>query len=292
VSETPSDVIAQRIRQLREARGWTVAELAARCKDAGLPRLTATVLYKMESQRQNRAPRPVTVDELLILAFVLDIAPVHLIAGLDEDARLPVSPDWSVWASSARQWIRGFAPMAGGDKRRYEANVPPSEADAQWFMIQDATSYEQVVQALEGLKLFANFKQQQRPAIVAAIVTSPLGVLVGRRNDGTPPWTFIAGEQDAVKDENPADTAVREVKEETGLRIQAGELIGERIHPKTGRTMIYIAATPTHGTEIFVNDERELAEVRWVGLAEADELLPGMFGPVREHLARELSGEG
>ena len=127
--------------------------------------------------------------------------------------------------------------------------------------------------------------------VVAAIVTSPLGVLVGRRNDGKPPWTFIAGEQDAVKDENPADTAVREVKEETGLRVQVGDVIGERVHPKTHRRMIYLAAAPTHGNDVFVGDEDELAEVRWVGLAEAGELLPGMFEPVREHLAREL-GEG
>jgi 8-oxo-dGTP pyrophosphatase MutT (NUDIX family) len=127
--------------------------------------------------------------------------------------------------------------------------------------------------------------------VVAAIVTSDRGVLVGRRNDGTPPWTFIAGEQDAVKDENPADTAIREVKEETGLRIVAGEVIGARIHPKTHRRMIYMAGTPTHGTDVFVGDEDELAEVRWVSLAEADELLPGMFEPVRVHLAREL-GEG
>ena len=129
--------------------------------------------------------------------------------------------------------------------------------------------------------------------MVAAIVTSPLGVLIGRRNDGKPPWTFIAGEQDAVKDELPQDTAIREVKEETGMRIQAGDVIGERTHPKTGRRMIYIAATPTHGTEVFVGDEEELAEVRWVTLAEADELLPGMYEPVREHLARELgAGSG
>ena len=146
----------------------------------GLPRLTATVLYKLESQRQNRAPRPVAIDELLILAFVLDIAPVHLIAGLDDDAELPISPDWGISASGARQWIRGFAPVAGGDKKRYNANVPPSEDDAQWFVVRDVTSYEQVLQALEGLKQFVSLKQwqeqDQRPAIVAAIVTSPLGV--------------------------------------------------------------------------------------------------------------------
>ena len=134
-------------------------------------------------------------------------------------------------------------------------------------------------------------KQQgevQQP-IVAAIVTSDRGVLVGKRNDGKPPWTFIAGEQEPG--ERPEDTAIREVKEETTMRVVAGELIGERVHPKTGRTMIYLAAKPTHGTDVFVGDEDELAEVRWVGLAEADHLLPGMFEPVRDYLAREL-GDG
>ena len=55
--------------------------------------------------------------------------------------------------------------------------------------------------------------------------------------------------------------------------------------------MYYMAATPVHGTEVFVGDEAELAEVKWASLAEADELLPGMYEPVREHLKREL-GEG
>jgi 8-oxo-dGTP diphosphatase len=128
---------------------------------------------------------------------------------------------------------------------------------------------------------------ETRP-IVAAIVTSAKGVLVGKRVDGKPPWTFIAGEQDAVKDELPEDTAIREVKEETGLRIRADEVIGERVHPQTGRTMIYLAATPTHGTDVFVGDEAELAEVRWVSLAEANKLLPGMYEPVREYLAATI----
>jgi 8-oxo-dGTP diphosphatase len=131
-------------------------------------------------------------------------------------------------------------------------------------------------------------RQAEMQPVVAAIVTSPLGVLVGRRNDGKPPWTFIAGEVEPG--ERPEDAAVREVKEETGLLVRAGALIGERVHPKTGRTMVYMSAMPTHGTDVFVGDADELAEVRWVGLAEADELLPGMFGPVREHLARELGG--
>lgn len=125
-----------------------------------------------------------------------------------------------------------------------------------------------------------------RPDIVAVVVTSPLGVLVGRRNDGKPPWTFIAGEVEPG--ESPEDAAVREVKEETGCLISAGEVIGERVHPATGRHMIYITGHPTHGTDVFVGDEAELADVRWASLAEADELLPGMFGPVRDYLARTI----
>jgi len=129
----------------------------------------------------------------------------------------------------------------------------------------------------------------EKQPVVAAIVTSHLGVLVGKRNDGRPPWTFIAGEIEPG--ESQVDAAIREVKEETGLRVRAGhQEIGRRVHPKTQRTMVYLACTPAEGTDVFVGDEDELAEVRWVSLAEVDELMgqKNVYGPVWEHLARVL----
>ena len=39
-----------------------------------------------------------------------------------------------------------------------------------------------------------------RLPIAAAIVTSHLGVPVARRNDGKPPWTFVAGEIEPGED--------------------------------------------------------------------------------------------
>ena len=128
----------------------------------------------------------------------------------------------------------------------------------------------------------------QRQPIVAAIVTSRLGVLVTARKDGKPPWGFVTGEVEPG--ELAEDAAVREVKEETGLEVRAGQVIGERDHPVTSRHMIYMAAKPVRGTKTIVGDEAELAEVRWVSLTEAGELLPGMYEPVREYLAREIGG--
>lgn len=131
-------------------------------------------------------------------------------------------------------------------------------------------------------------RHAERPSVITAIVTSDRGVLIGHRHDGKPPWTFIAGEQEPG--ESPADTIIREVKEETGLEITAGEVLGERAHPATKQHMVYLAVRPaTDSLAVTVGDPDELSEVRQAGLAEAVELLPGMFEPVREHLDQSIS---
>lgn len=130
--------------------------------------------------------------------------------------------------------------------------------------------------------------QPEQPTVVAAIVTSDKGVLLGRRVDGSPPWTFPGG---ATEDgETPEQTAVRECREETGLAVTATHVIGDRIHPKTGRHMAYVACQPENGTDVIVGDPEELAEVVWRPLSELDELMPyGVFEPVGEHLKSVLA---
>ena len=124
--------------------------------------------------------------------------------------------------------------------------------------------------------------------VVAVIVTSSAGVLAVRRTDKKPLWTFPSGEIEPG--ETASDAAVRETKEETGLEVVAGRILGRRVHPQTGRQMIYLAARPARNTNaqsIFVGDEAELDEVRWLARTELDALMPGVYEPVLAFLDRD-----
>lgn len=102
------------------------------------------------------------------------------------------------------------------------------------------------------------------PAVAVAVVTSRLGVLVGRRRDGVPPWTFPGGKIEP--DELPEDAAVREVLEETGLRTRATRVIGERVHPWAGGQIFYVAAVPLSELDPVAaagNSARCAGSARW-----------------------------
>lgn len=130
---------------------------------------------------------------------------------------------------------------------------------------------------------------QQQPGIAAAIVAADKHVLMVRRriSEGQLSWQFPAGEIEAG--ESPEQAAVRETQEEVGLTVSAVKFLGERVHPKSGRDMSYTACTVVSGTA-YVADTVELAEVRWVALADIPEFVPyGLFGPVQAYLDRALT---
>jgi hypothetical protein len=127
--QTPSDVVAARVREVRGKRKLTIAGLAARCAALGAPDLTPQALYKLEGRRPGkRRPRPVTVDELLALAAALNAAPVHLLVPTDHSEGYQVTSTVSVSAGSARAWIRGILPLLPSDDGRdYWSEVPMDE---------------------------------------------------------------------------------------------------------------------------------------------------------------------
>jgi len=127
-----------------------------------------------------------------------------------------------------------------------------------------------------------------KPGISAAIIVEDGRVLMVRRavGEGELLWQFPAGAIEAG--ESPEQAAVRETLEETGLKVEAASLIGQRVHPKTGREMSYTACQVIGG-EAHVADAEELDAVAWVTLAEIPEKVPyGLFEPVQAYLDETL----
>lgn len=109
-----SETVGSRVRQVREGHRWSVEDVAARCAAAGAPQLTVHALYALESGRKEkgtgRRRRHITVDEFLVLAYVLGIHPVDLLvpASLISSAPYNIAPGVTTTAGRARNWIAGL----------------------------------------------------------------------------------------------------------------------------------------------------------------------------------------
>lgn len=125
--------------------------------------------------------------------------------------------------------------------------------------------------------------------IAAAVIPHAHRVLLIRRTspEAALLWSFPAGK--LHPGESPIEAAAREALEEAGVTVAPLRLLGERVHPATGRRMFYVACRLVSGTA-HAASPREVAEVRWVGLSELRELIPGgVFAPVREYLDEVLT---
>jgi 8-oxo-dGTP diphosphatase len=290
--------VMKNLKELRQARGLTYKELSDRLREIGrdIPTLGLS--------RIEKGARRVDADDLVAIAIVLSVNPSALLLPRDtrSDAEIRLADRMPVRARDAWDWADARLPVLDGevtwearaDFARYgrpswDAVVADEEAERNPAAIERALSstksdYRQRAAAFP----VEPDVDGQRP-IAVAIVASAGRVLVAERVDATPPWTFPGGE---VEPGDPAsETAVREIKEETGLDIRAVRIIGRRDHPRTGRHMIYVEAKPVRGTEVHVGDRAELATVDWVDLTAVLDLMPDMFGPVREYLAAELGNE-
>src|SRR5687767_10614537 len=95
-----SDAVAALVKQLRLRRDMRVKDLADRCRDLGAEQLTANVLTNIEVRR-----RGVSVDELLVLALALDVAPAYLLTPGDASTTIAVTASEAHPADAVEQWI-------------------------------------------------------------------------------------------------------------------------------------------------------------------------------------------
>ncbi len=126
----PVEAVASRLREVRKARGWSAQQVAARCAALGMPQLDRSTVANIENGRRQR----IGVDELLVLAFALGVAPVHLLVPLDE-RWYAVTPKHINASSRVRQWVRGNFAMTPlhdsglrqADRETYLSQQPEEE---------------------------------------------------------------------------------------------------------------------------------------------------------------------
>jgi 8-oxo-dGTP diphosphatase len=125
-------------------------------------------------------------------------------------------------------------------------------------------------------------------SVAAAVIVDGGQALLIRRavQEGRLSWQFPAGKVEPG--ESADEAAVREALEETGLAVRPTGLIGERIHPDTGRRMLYVACDVTGGTAYAASPD-EVAEMAWCDRAAIAEFIPyPLYAPVQRHLDDRL----
>ena len=121
----------------------------------------------------------------------------------------------------------------------------------------------------------------EQPHVALAVITSDRGVLVAKRRDNIPPWTFIGGE--FLPGETGEEALRRKVEHEAGLPVTSVRFIGRRLHPRTSRVVVYGHVEVGEG-EPVIGDPDDLAEVKWVSIDETRTLMGDMYSPVRQYL--------
>ncbi|MFD7529370.1 NUDIX hydrolase [Streptomyces sp. NPDC059849] len=125
-------------------------------------------------------------------------------------------------------------------------------------------------------------------AVAAAGVVQNGRVLLVRRRvaEGALSWQFPAGKIEP--EETPEEAAARETQEEAGLLVTSQSVLGQRVHPMTGREIHYVACRPVGG-EAAIASVDEVAGLAWAAHGEIPQYVPyGLFEPMQDCLDAAL----
>jgi transcriptional regulator with XRE-family HTH domain len=132
--ETMSDVVANRVQQLRKRRGWSARRLAEACAATGSPQLTESVIANIESGRRDehsRRRRDVTVDELIAFARALDVSVGLLLWSATAQAHPPFGPPQTLLALRTPDEQRDFLRQVEALLVRVRDSLMPLEQEGE-----------------------------------------------------------------------------------------------------------------------------------------------------------------
>jgi transcriptional regulator with XRE-family HTH domain len=121
------EAFAGQLKRIRTRHQWTQRQLADRLAELGYP-IDRPTLSKIE--RGGERARNVKLEEVVAIAYALDVSPWHLIAPYSMESRLRVVPKEEPFIPGvARTWLAGSWELPGQDARFFFTELPPERID-------------------------------------------------------------------------------------------------------------------------------------------------------------------
>lgn len=141
---TPEKILGEQLSNIRARQGWTAEQFADRVVELGGPRLDRATISRIEGGH-----RGVSLDEALILAAALGVAPVNLFVPMADTtypAPVQLTRAIQVGAQEFRNWVRGNSQLRGLDDKLFRTEV----ADSEWE--EQNTAYDLAIERVESTR--------------------------------------------------------------------------------------------------------------------------------------------
>lgn len=165
-------MLAARVKDIRERKGWSAQRLADRCEELGAEYLNRSVIANIESGRKKN----VTLEQAFILAFALGVAPIFLMVPIDNGEDLmeamQIAPHAMYEPGVVRDWARGYLPIEqSGPDYIYRLETPEGSAldEAQSWAGELRASTIAMSEATEALNKVAAVQKENNAAINAKL---------------------------------------------------------------------------------------------------------------------------
>ncbi len=124
--------------------------------------------------------------------------------------------------------------------------------------------------------------------VVTGIINKDNKILMIKRakNEGNLLWAFPGGKVE--EGENKEEACIREIYEETGIKVQIQKILGERIHPDTEVKITYFLCNYLSG-QITIMDKTEILDIAYMNKNEFYNCIKSdIFLPVKEYIEQHI----
>jgi len=125
MSQHLTQVVGRQVRRLRTEQRLSAQALAQNCATLGSPQVNRDVITNVENGRR----QGITVEELAVLAFALNVSPSHLLVDYEDSSPVAVTGRVEASGLAMRAWLAGRAPLRGQDPRKFAGQAVPWMAD-------------------------------------------------------------------------------------------------------------------------------------------------------------------